>query len=175
MERIELVVVVDYWISVWIMSSRANRAKVVLCIKRLSAQQGKASHLDVDLDVLLPNFSNKGRPLLIVPNAGLLVLPPPPLPLVCKNSVSGLTTLILLPCPISLFAIPSLFGTRTRRMSFFSRKKSHAATPTAPSQVTVAQTPTQALAQLSASASKDSGNAPQHQSGSLRDTNPLDG
>ncbi|KAJ8702368.1 hypothetical protein PTI98_001088 [Pleurotus ostreatus] len=136
---------------------------------------GKASHLDVDLDVLLPNFSNKGRPLLIVPNAGLLVLPPPPLPLVCKNSVSGLTTLILLPCPISLFAIPSLFGTRTRRMSFFSRKKSHAATPTAPSQVTVAQTPTQALAQLSASASKDSGNAPQHQSGSLRDANPLDG
>ncbi|KAL0951449.1 hypothetical protein HGRIS_008138 [Hohenbuehelia grisea] len=55
-------------------------------------------------------------------------------------------------------------------MSFFSRKKSQAAPAAAP-QVTVAQTPSQALAQLSGGASKD---ATAGQPGSLRD-NPLDG
>ncbi|KAF8898933.1 hypothetical protein BD779DRAFT_1464981 [Infundibulicybe gibba] len=46
-------------------------------------------------------------------------------------------------------------------MSFFSRKKQQQHPPQAPANVTVAQTPTQALAQLSVSASKDS-NVGQH-------------
>lgn len=46
-------------------------------------------------------------------------------------------------------AIPSILGNRARRMSFFSRKKHPSASQLAAS-VTVAQTPSQALAQLGA-------------------------
>lgn len=49
-------------------------------------------------------------------------------------------------------AIPSILGNRARRMSFFSRKKHPSASQLAASNVTVtvAQTPSQALAQLAA-------------------------
>lgn len=61
-------------------------------------------------------------------------------------------------------------------MSFFSRKKQQAPAPAQPANVTVANTPSQALAQLSNTAN----NIPpqqqqqQQQPGSLRDNNPLD-
>lgn len=47
-------------------------------------------------------------------------------------------------------AIPSILGNRARRMSFFSRKKHPSASQLAASNVTIAQTPSQALAQLGA-------------------------
>ncbi|KAJ3768819.1 hypothetical protein FB446DRAFT_694490 [Lentinula raphanica] len=60
-------------------------------------------------------------------------------------------------------------------MSFFSRKKNHPPVQNAPA-VTPATTPSQALAQMSGSASKDGGIAMQQQQqmGSLRNENPLD-
>jgi len=68
--------------------------------------------------------------------------------------------------------ITSSFLGRTRRMSFFSRKKNQQQPPAQPSAtVTVAQTPSQALAQLS-NASRDL-NPPQQQSGSLRGDSAL--
>lgn len=58
-------------------------------------------------------------------------------------------------------------------MSFFSRKKQQPpAQP--PANVTVAQTPSQALAQISGGASKDGHTAPQQPSNSLRGDTPLD-
>ena len=63
-------------------------------------------------------------------------------------------------------AITSFLG-RTRRMSFFSRKKNQQQPPAQPpATVTVNQTPSQALAQLS-NGSRDL-NPPQQQSASLR-------
>ena len=67
--------------------------------------------------------------------------------------------------------ITSFLG-RTRRMSFFSRKKNQQQPPAQPpATVTVNQTPSQALAQLS-NASRDL-NPPQQQSGSLRGDSAL--
>jgi hypothetical protein len=58
-------------------------------------------------------------------------------------------------------------------MSFFSRKKQQP--PAQPATVTVTQTPSQALAQLSAKASKDGlPQQQQQQPSSLRLENPLD-
>ncbi|KAJ8487995.1 hypothetical protein ONZ45_g14121 [Pleurotus djamor] len=60
----------------------------------------------------------------------------------------------------------------SRRMSFFRKKPQVQAQPPA-AQVTVAQTPKQALAQLS-NANKDTSNPVQQQPGSIRDATPLD-
>ncbi|KAF5385147.1 hypothetical protein D9615_001363 [Tricholomella constricta] len=80
------------------------------------------------------------------------------------------------PPPSDPPAIPSLIanGSRSRRMSFFSRKKQQPpAQP--PTNLTLAQTPSQALAQIS-NASKEAniGQQQQQSSGSLRNDNPLD-
>ncbi|KAJ3750623.1 hypothetical protein DFH05DRAFT_1518765 [Lentinula detonsa] len=64
-------------------------------------------------------------------------------------------------------------------MSFFSRKKNHPPPAQNAPAVTLASTPSQALAQISGSSSKDGGMAmqqqqPQQQMGSLRNENPMD-
>ncbi|GLB35974.1 putative kelch motif containing protein [Lyophyllum shimeji] len=58
-------------------------------------------------------------------------------------------------------------------MSFFSRKKQQPPQQ-APASVTIAQTPSQALAQISGNASKEGNIGQQPSSGSLRSDNPLD-
>jgi hypothetical protein len=64
--------------------------------------------------------------------------------------------------------IPSLLGTRSRRMSFFSRKKNPPA-PQPASSVTVAQTPSQALAQIKDAQAQQQQQQQQQQSPQGRD------
>lgn len=82
--------------------------------------------------------------------------------------------------PTKSFAIPSILGTRSRRMSFFRKKQPPQTQAPPPAAVSVAQTPSQALAQMSNAPNKDAGfpqqqPQQQQQQGSLRSEGPLDG